>query len=378
MKKVICFLVVLALAGDSGSSIASAKRTIARLLNGIQGYAEAKYGDDFVKQIEKIIANKKSYGDYYDALRAGNLQEIVWLSRENGDIYAADEMERLLTSALLEEKIVAKVRASSGITDPWILTFDNGMRGVFKHHQNWQGIAMYRLDKLLGTDVFPITVMREVEFDGERLGKGSIQLFVENSISLEQASQVPLLSALLPHSHRINTLAWLANDIDMGDHNVLIPMLGRQFAIDGGRAFYIHIGRWLLKESSSNVLKNTLNKYHTHPDFIKHLQSINDEDLRYVAEPLFNFFSEDEIKILKNFEEAIASTSSKTGLTMALAELRKICQTKSACKGEADELVEKRIRKYRALLAVPDFLRKSIDDYIETEQETQHPIQESL
>ena len=217
--------------------------------------------------------------------------------------------------------------------------------------------------------------------------KGSIQLLVENSVSLQRAGQVygEALSFLsLTHTRRINTLAWLANDGDRGDHNILIPALGRQFAIDGGHAFDIYINRGLLEEPISDALKNNFHKYYIHPDFIKRLQSINDTDLRHVAEPLFNFFSEDEIKILKNFEEAIASTSSKKELTMAIetgalsdmaAQLRKIYQTKWSDKN-GDELVEKRIIKrvgyYRDLLTVPDFLRKNIDDYIEAVQETQH------
>lgn len=369
-------------AGQIEAARDAGEKTFAKFLNGIPSFSEVKYRDDFVKQIEEIVANKQPDWDYHDALTAGNLQEIVWRLRENGDIDAADEMEKLLISSLQEEKIINIEAAAGGRTGAQILTFNNGMRGVFKLHESWESIAMYRFDKLLGTDIYPIAVQREVKSN-----KGSIQLFVENSISLQQAGRVygsTSSSLSIPHTRRINTLALLSSDTDMDDHNVLIPVLGRLFAINGGHAFDIYIGREMLEESLSEALKNNFHQYYIHPYFIKRLQSINDEDLHYVAEPLFNVFSEDEFKILKNFEDVIVSKSSEAELITAIetgtlsgmaTQLRKIYQTEWVGKIE-DEFIERRIIErvdyYRDLLTVPDFLRQSIEDYIAAVQEIQH------
>ena len=301
---------------------------------------------------------------------------------------AADELEKLLISALQKEKIVKVKRAAGGRTGAQILTFENGMRGIFKHRENWEGIAMYRLDKLLGTNVFPITVRRAVEFD-EVVVNGSVQLFVEKSSELllvgaNRASEDTLDVSLLSRTpRRIKTLALLAQDGDMGHHNIMIPAHGRQFAIDGGHAF----GTQLMKDIS-DVLQNNHDKYYTHPDFIKRLQSINDADLHHVVSPLFNFFSvENEIKILKNFEEAIASTSSEAELTAAIetdalsdmaAQLRKLYHDHEVDAELIEETVIGRVDQYRHLLTLPDSLRKNIDDYIEATREIWHPTQENL
>ena len=145
----------LKLAGQIEAARDAEEKTIAKFLNGISSAEEVEYSDDFVKQIEKIIANKKPSEDYYDPLMGGNLQEIVWRLREHGDTDAADKIEKLLTSALQEEEIVKVEKTTGGKTELLLLTFKNGMRGVFKRHANWEGIAMYVATSYLALISFP-------------------------------------------------------------------------------------------------------------------------------------------------------------------------------------------------------------------------------
>ena len=375
------------------------EKSIAELLNSLASSNNIEYSDDLVKQIKDIRGSGGlGWYDFMEYFNNGNLQGMIRWLRDTGKMEKAKKLEELLTSVLKEEEIVKVERAGGGRTGALILTFKNGVRGVFKHKsEQWEGIAMYRFDKLLGTNSFPMTVKRAVElrkgavelgdkvsFNGPVLQlEGSVQLFVENGIELSHAGEIYGKAFALPRKpRRVNTLALLANDTDMGSHNVLVPARGQMLAIDGGHAFNVYRGHLPGSDEKitvSSTLHGKIHKYYTHPDFISRLQNITDENLRHVAEPLFNFFPKEEMAILKKFDEAIDSINSsnelagaiKTATLSDMADQLRALYKKTFSEddlSEIEEILIERVNLYRDHLQVPAFLRNRIDEYVEAVQ----------
>lgn len=370
------------------------EESIGKLLNGFSSGNNIEYSDSFREQIRAILKGLTPWDStqVYSYLKSGNLQEIVWKLRSIGKAKKADRLEELLASVLKEGEIVRVERASGGRTGALILTFKNGMRGVFKHRAEvWEGVAMHRLDKLLGSDSFPITVVREVELRKGSIDlvgdldlhdpvvrlKGSVQLLIENGIEMAVADEIYGGAAAVINSmgipRRIRTLALIANDGDMGSHNVLLPARGRMLAIDGGQGFGVYRYGGDITDWS-----NFIHKHYTHPDFINRLQNIDDADLEHVVEPLFNFFHKEELEIFKRFDESIASVSSRDELEAVMAtdtllpmadQLRALYKKENAV-AKIENILISRTNHYRERLQVVGFLRKSIDDYIETAQKS--------
>ena len=147
-----------------------------------------------------------------------------------------------------------------GVSNAQLIELDDGLRAVFKTTYNDDDSAnfrhellLYRLDNLIGTHVVPITTTRTLK------GKeGSVQLFIENSISagdivVARRRQLGLLDSLSsyhllfsdalapPVPPAINTLRLLSLEDDVNNWgNYLLPRRGRQIAIDGGHAFIAH------------------------------------------------------------------------------------------------------------------------------------------
>ena len=383
------------LLGKIEDEIDAGERMVAKLLNSwaIGKYEEVKYSEHFLEQIKNLTAGKRvlSY------IENGNLQEIVWHLRDIGEMEKADKLEELLVAVLREEEVVKVEMAEGGRTGAYVLTFKNGMRGVFKNRSEiWEGAAMYRFDKLLNTNSFPITVKRVVELsdDIELVApvkleeavvrvEGSVQLFVENSIHMSGAGKIYGDNLwFIDQPRRLRTLALLANDGDMGAHNVLLPAKGRALGIDGGHAFLTHrktsIHASLMERDvlGRDEVQNNLHKYYTHPDFIRRLQEIDDKDLQHVVEPLFNFFREEEMAILKKFDDAITSENSRdkleaaieNGILQDMADELRVLYKQLWPKHDPEDLMVARVDYYREKLQVADFLRKSIADYVETVQ----------
>lgn len=102
-----------------------------------------------------------------------------------------EELENYLRTAQI---VAVDIDPEGGRTEPWRITLDDGKtvrRGFFKHINNSRPtflpdsykyeIAAYELNKLLDTNIVPPVVEREVNDI-----KGSLQIFVENCISLAQ------------------------------------------------------------------------------------------------------------------------------------------------------------------------------------------------
>lgn len=112
-----------------------------------------------------------------------------------------------------------------------ILTFENGMEGVFKR-QNANGrenylaeVAAYKISRILGLQIVPPTVFRTI--DGIR---GSLQLFVPGRPAHHKWNKYDLRFA------ELNILDYLIFNPDRHNRNLLLTK-NLVFAIDNGAAF---------------------------------------------------------------------------------------------------------------------------------------------
>jgi hypothetical protein len=156
------------------------------------------------------------------------------------------EMETLLLTA----EIIRFEPAGEGVTKPFRLYLKKGdfeSRAFWKNPsglmngylEGWQyEIAAYRLDKLIGLNMIPVTVERE--FEGKR---GSLSLWAENKYSLLKVMEgkIPIPKEAQDRVDRMKylTRAWdclIANE-DRTQQNVLYTADWRTILIDHSRAF---------------------------------------------------------------------------------------------------------------------------------------------
>ena len=207
--------------------------------------------------VEKIRAiSGEVLGDELEELLAvSNVQEIIWRLQEQGAVDREIVLQALLQYQLEHSEVRNVHNLNAGLSGARLLELDNGLRAVFKTADNDKDnfnreLLLYRFDNLIGTHVVPLTTIRTLA--GEQ---GSVQLYVENSLSAhdilvakrrqlglsddEQYSHLLFRYAITPSaSPAIKTLRLLSLDRDYDNHgNYLLTLRGRQIAIDGGRAF---------------------------------------------------------------------------------------------------------------------------------------------
>jgi hypothetical protein len=162
------------------------------------------------------------------------------------EIAQRGEMETFLRTA----DIVRSEPAGEGVTHPFKLTLRKGEREFTAFWKNpsgmmngyWEGwqyeIAAYRLDKLIGLDMIPVTVERE--FEGK---KGALSLYAEHKCSLlqlvEEKIPVPPEAGDRIEKMKWLTRAWdsLVGNDDRTQQNILYTDDWRTILFDHSRAF---------------------------------------------------------------------------------------------------------------------------------------------
>ena len=176
------------------------------------------------------------------------------------DAHGRTPADLAMEDFLLHAEIVRIEDVGVGITQPKRLTLERGgetHRAIFKNvdveidgpvradrlerdfsDRYAYEVAAYRLDRLAGIDLVPVTVEREVE--GEI---GSVQLWIEDAITLEEAvadpeAQVANYDLLVERLGLMYVLDVLIYNVDRNFGNVLVDLDRDVFhPIDHSRAF---------------------------------------------------------------------------------------------------------------------------------------------
>ena len=279
--------------------------------NSTDGFPEVKYAPEFANKISAIIAPTSLDKELSALVKLGNLQEVVWKLEEGGFASEATAMTKLIEDVLTSGEIINK-QVIEGIasTQPLLVEFDSGLKGVFKgdygQYNEWKygdwdwdqvdwpqkEIATHKFDQLLGLRVFPITVPRQLAE-----GRGSMQLFVEHSSSAmsnfyKQHISYAELIGITPDKPDMAGKAknWtffnltMDSDTDAIASNNIYPFLGRMIKIDADQAFNL-LGNY--ESIGDKLLKNPENFY-TDPDFIERLDNITTQQLEEIFQPLFD------------------------------------------------------------------------------------------
>jgi len=199
---------------------------------------DKKHTPEYVYELmENIAKTTHATGlddEINELVKVGNLQEIIWRLRDEGMADKADHFEKYLVDTLKKEEIISISDIDEGDTRPQLVELANRVRGVYKNipgHKVGREVAMYRLDKLIGTNAFPITVQRTI--DGKL---DSVQLLIEKSASGSEIRKITGNLDGRPPAE-IKTLRLLGHDWDRNANNFMFPTKGRAFAIDGESSF---------------------------------------------------------------------------------------------------------------------------------------------
>lgn len=175
-----------------------------------------------------------------DALLAdGRVQEAAWAARAAGDSSRADSLLARLDSILRSEPLHAAPLSmdSQGVSYTFRLTFGGGVEAIFKVDGSDifctecgtdREVAVYAIDRLLGLDLTPLTVLRSMVVDGDTLS-GSAMYFIQGArlpadVGAGKPDRLHLFDAIIGNS-------------DRHAGNWLVRENGAVVAIDHNRAF---------------------------------------------------------------------------------------------------------------------------------------------
>jgi len=178
--------------------------------------------------------------------------------------------EKELEEFLLTAEVIAIDDIGDGITNPRRVTlrkdgregraifktvditsfethYTNRLESVFTDRYHYE-VAAYRLDRLLGIGLVPVTVIREI--DGE---VGSLQHWIENSMKMQdvvdQRISVRDMDLLMQRMMLMYVLDAMIFNIDRNFTNILVrPARDHLFLIDHSRAFRTYKKLPALKE----------------------------------------------------------------------------------------------------------------------------------
>ncbi len=168
-------------------------------------------------------------------------QEAAWLAVERADFDIANRIEQQLEQRLLNGELSSPPEIiKTGSSESYLVSFKDGTRGVFKpilddwrlrrvrpwHSDNMaqNEVAAYKLDRMLGAYLVPVTVYRSLAGMS-----GSLQIFVEKD------AETNLASTLRTHA-RLKVLDYLMQTFDRSPSNQL-TVNGGIVAIDNAMAF---------------------------------------------------------------------------------------------------------------------------------------------
>lgn len=142
------------------------------------GIPKMNYAPQFLAEMQMITENTPFARQLQEFIDVGNLQEVVWFLDEVGFTDASIAFEKLLSRELKNGKIEQLLSSN-------VVKFKSGIVGFLKG--NDREFLTYKIDNLLKTKTFPLTIQRDPErvIDGNSVIEGGpIQLVVENPSSM--------------------------------------------------------------------------------------------------------------------------------------------------------------------------------------------------
>lgn len=386
-------------------SIPELQQQISKLVGTNDQLEKVSITADFLRRVRDVADDSK----FEPLLAAGNLQEIIWQLRDENLVAKAEQIEALITDVLKNHRIVAAKPAAGGVHRAHAVSFANGVRAIVKPWHQTRAVGLSRLDRLIGTNIFPLTVLRQI--NGQQ---HSVQLLIERAMTnseigillleLQQQEQLPKTDATLlitlvynplyherifnDETRRMLTLALLGSYHDSGTHNIMTPSIGRPFLIDGGEAFedYKKLAslkayysgydydrliwtNFRLNLNEGNLRNIGRGKYFTDAAFIVRLENITSEDLEAVIAPLFTVFTAEELAIFTQLDHHELPVHD--GEPQLNAQVLRAFWQGRGVDDQARQALQKRYHLYYDLLSAPKHIQGIITDYVDAAKELQ-------
>ena len=147
-------------------------------------------------------------------------------------------IEEVLKNGRITEKRSQWNDTGLGVSDPLLITLEDGTKGVWKSSQrafvNYRAeVLAYELSELLDLNLVPPTVQRDI--DGT---KGSLQLFVEGTLWFNTPNKSHKRRKRQRFFRRQGFFDYLIGNRDRNEGNVLSSPKGKMYSIDHSYAFF--------------------------------------------------------------------------------------------------------------------------------------------
>lgn len=185
------------------------------------------------------VAQQPTRVDVPGLVKRGKLQEAAWEARERGDTARGDAILARLDSLLRKppQSAVPVSVDSQGVSYTLRLRHGDSVASIFKVDGSdifcpacgsAREVAAYRVDRLLGIDLTPMTVPQQVVQNGDTV-HGSAMYFIRGARTPSEADRTK--------PDRLRLFDAIIGNTDRHGGNWLVSPEGRAVAIDHNRAF---------------------------------------------------------------------------------------------------------------------------------------------
>ncbi|MBF0205253.1 MAG: ankyrin repeat domain-containing protein [Oligoflexia bacterium] len=221
-----------------------------------------------------------------------------------------------LEQCLINGKPIQFETLGQGIYPKYIVTLDNGLKGIFKpdptkiqNAPTWGNemqheVAAYRVDKLINFNRVPPTIIRSMIVPNGQQLEGSFQLFMD-----KKPEALPLIPSSNPKSADLLTFDYLIRNCDRHEKNIIYSRIsGEEIAIDNGMAFNDGPCINRLEQINAREHRDTTLlapfSYTPSIDLLAHLKNLNEEQIKnslskYLSEYELEEFMERRNEVLK-------------------------------------------------------------------------------
>ena len=182
-------------------------------------------------------------GDPDELLQTGRYQEAIWACQSRKQFEQADSLRNELREILISYPDSAEpLGGTINRSKTYLFYFNEGLKGSFKLEGSdslgdiRSEVAAYNIDCLLGINMTPMTVLRDIRIPDGRVFNGTLMYFVRGCVSA--------LSIQAEKSDRMHFFDAVIGNLDRHDNNWLIDSNGRVIAIDHDRTFVYDKSRW--------------------------------------------------------------------------------------------------------------------------------------